>query len=54
MTRINLPVATVHVGREQSHLAWDPAISPIASIDSGEVVEFDCLDASNMTGRPSR
>ncbi len=47
MTRINLPVATVHVGREQSHLAWDPAISPIASIDSGEVVEFDCLDASN-------
>ncbi len=47
MTRINLPVATVHVGREQSHLAWDPAISPVASIGSGEVVEFDCLDASN-------
>lgn len=47
MTRMNLPIATAHVGREQSHLAWDPAIPPIASIGSGEVVEFDCLDASN-------
>ncbi len=37
----------LHVTREQHHLAWDPAIPPIASIGSGDVVAFDCLDASN-------
>jgi acetamidase/formamidase len=39
--------ASVHVTRDQNHLAWDPAIPPIAAVGSGEVVEFDCLDASN-------
>ena len=38
---------TIHVARDQNHLAWDPAIPPIATVASGEVVEFDCLDASN-------
>jgi acetamidase/formamidase len=42
---INSP--TIHVGRDQNHLAWDPAIPPIATLSSGEVVAFDCLDASN-------
>ena len=42
-----VPTPTIHVAREQHHLAWDPAIEPIATIGSGEVVEFDCLDASN-------
>jgi acetamidase/formamidase len=37
---------TIHVAREQNHLAWDPAIPPIASVASGSIVEFDCLDAS--------
>ena len=37
----------IHVARDQNHLAWDPAIEPIATIGSGDVVEFDCLDASN-------
>ncbi|MDP9244157.1 MAG: acetamidase/formamidase family protein [Chloroflexota bacterium] len=32
--------------RDQNHLSWDPAIPPVASAGSGEVVEFDCLDAS--------
>ena len=41
------PTASIHVARGQNHLAWDPAIPPIASIGSGEVVDFDCLDASN-------
>jgi acetamidase/formamidase len=41
------PAASLHVTREQNHLAWDPAIPPVASIGSGDVVEFDCLDASN-------
>jgi acetamidase/formamidase len=36
-----------HVGRDQNHLAWDPAIPPVASVQSGAIVEFDCLDASN-------
>jgi acetamidase/formamidase len=42
-----VPTPTIHVAREQHHLAWDPAIEAIATIGSGEVVEFDCLDASN-------
>jgi acetamidase/formamidase len=41
-----VPTPTIHVAREQNHLAWDPAIPPVASIGSGEVVGFDCLDAS--------
>jgi acetamidase/formamidase len=42
-----VPTPTIHVAREQHHLAWDPAIEPVATIGSGEVVAFDCLDASN-------
>jgi len=38
---------SVRVPREQNHLAWDPAVPPVAAVDSGAVVEFDCLDASN-------
>jgi acetamidase/formamidase len=38
---------TIHVGRDQNHLAWDPAIRPVASVASGAIVAFDCLDASN-------
>jgi acetamidase/formamidase len=37
---------TIHVTRDRYHLAWDPAIAPIATMDSGGVVEFDLLDAS--------
>jgi acetamidase/formamidase len=47
MPDMAVPTPTIHVAREQNHLAWDPAIEPIATIGSGEVVEFDCLDASN-------
>ena len=39
--------ATLTVTRDQNHLAWDPAIPPVASVPSGSIVEFDCLDASN-------
>jgi acetamidase/formamidase len=41
-----VPTPTIHVGREQNHLAWDPAIPPVVSVGSGEIVAFDCLDAS--------
>jgi acetamidase/formamidase len=40
------PITTVHVAREQYHLAWDRAIEPIATVPSGAVVEIDALDAS--------
>jgi acetamidase/formamidase len=40
------PAASRHVSRDENHLAWDPAIPPVARVASGEVVEFDCLDAS--------
>jgi len=39
-------VATVHLARDQYHLAWDRSIEPIATIASGDVVEIDALDAS--------
>jgi acetamidase/formamidase len=41
-----VPTPSIHVARDQNHLAWDPAIPPVASVGSGEEVEFDCLDAS--------
>jgi acetamidase/formamidase len=37
---------TIHIAREQSHLAWDPAIPPIETIPSATEIEFDMLDAS--------
>jgi len=46
MPRMAMPTPSIHVAREQNHLAWDPAIPPVASVGSGDVVEFDCLDAS--------
>jgi acetamidase/formamidase len=47
MRRMAVPTPSIHVRRDQNHLAWDPAIEPVASVGSGEVIEFDCLDASN-------
>ena len=38
--------ATIHVRRDQWHLAWDNTIPPIHRIRSGEVIAFDLLDAS--------
>jgi acetamidase/formamidase len=35
-----------HVTRDRFHLAWDPAIPPIATVPSSSTVTFDCLDAS--------
>lgn len=40
------PAATIHVAREQFHLAWDRSIEPIATVASGDIVEIDALDAS--------
>ncbi|HEU0000832.1 MAG TPA: acetamidase/formamidase family protein [Ktedonobacteraceae bacterium] len=37
---------TIHIHRHQWHLAWDHSIPPIATIQSGETVSFDLLDAS--------
>jgi len=42
-----LDTPSIHVGRDQNHLAWDPAIEPVATVGSGDLVGFDCLDASN-------
>ena len=36
----------IHISRDRFHLAWDPAIAPIESVGSGDIVEFDLLDAS--------
>ena len=36
----------VHIARDRFHLAWDPAIPAIETVESGSVVEFDMLDAS--------
>lgn len=37
---------TIHIHRDQWHLAWDNSIPPLATIQSGEMVSFDMLDAS--------
>jgi len=42
-----LHTPTIHVARDATHLAWDPAIPPVATVSSGDIVGFDCLDASN-------
>jgi len=39
-------IQTLHITRDRFHLAWDPAIAPIETVQSGSVVEFDLLDAS--------
>jgi acetamidase/formamidase len=43
---LEVEMTATHVTRDQSHLAWDPAIPPVATVPSGSVVTFDCLDAS--------
>ena len=43
---MTLPAPTVHVDRDQYHLAWDRAIEPVATVASGTVVEIEMLDAS--------
>ena len=39
-------IPAIHIARDRFHLAWDPAIEPIETVESGDVVEFDLLDAS--------
>ncbi len=46
MTNTPATGRTIHIHRNQWHLAWDSSIPPIATIQSGEVVNFDLLDAS--------
>ena len=41
-----MAVRSIHIRRDQYHLAWDNAIEPIAHVASGDVVDFDLLDAS--------
>ncbi len=36
----------VHIARDRFHLAWDPAIPAIETVETGSIVEFDLLDAS--------
>ncbi|KAF8522385.1 hypothetical protein JB92DRAFT_3110736 [Gautieria morchelliformis] len=41
-------MSSIHaVKRAHSHLAWDNSIPPVLTINSGDTVSFDCLDASN-------
>ena len=44
---MSAPSPATRVSADQNHLAWDPAIEPVVSVGSGDVVEFECLDASN-------
>ena len=37
--------SAIHISRERFHLAWDPAIPAIETVQSGDEVEFDLLDA---------
>ena len=44
MTNIPARRRTIHIQRDQWHLAWDHSILPIATIQSGETVSFDLLE----------
>ncbi len=46
MTETPQAKRTIHIHREQWHLAWDHSIAPLATIGSGETISFDLLDAS--------
>ena len=46
MGPMSQPTASVHIRRDQYHLAWDRSIEPIVTVASGSVVEIDALDAS--------
>ena len=46
MTHTPMTGRTIHIHRNQWHLAWDHSIPPIATVQSGETVNFDLLDAS--------
>ena len=38
---------TIHrIAREQRHLAWDNSIAPVLTVESGEIVEIDAVEAS--------
>jgi acetamidase/formamidase len=39
--------ATIHVARDRWHLAWDNSIAPAVTVESGDTISFDLLDASN-------
>lgn len=43
---LGLQVPSIHVRRDQFHLAWDNSIPPIATVESSAVVAMDTLDAS--------
>jgi acetamidase/formamidase len=38
-------IPTIHIRREQYHLAWDNSIPPVATVASGDLVTVDALDA---------
>jgi acetamidase/formamidase len=38
--------SALHISRDRHHLAWDPAIPAIETVESGAEIEFDILDAS--------
>jgi acetamidase/formamidase len=44
---VTSPTPTIHIRPEQYHLAWDRSIEPIATVASGDIVEFDANDAGN-------
>jgi acetamidase/formamidase len=43
---MSIGTPTIHVRRDQYHLAWDNSIPPIATVASGDLITIDALDAS--------
>ncbi|KAK4609471.1 putative formamidase [Fulvia fulva] len=42
-----MPKYSFHVNRKQYHLNWDNRQPPQLTVNSGDVVTFDCIDGSN-------
>lgn len=47
-----MPLHSFHIHRDQSHLKWNKKQPPQLTVESGDVVTFDCVDASNYQITP--
>jgi acetamidase/formamidase len=47
-----MPVRTHSIGRHQTHNRWNNQLTPVLAIESGDIVEFDCHDASGGQVKP--
>ncbi len=43
----NYPYKTIHDFHSHSHFGWDRSIEPITEVESGQIVNYEIIEASN-------